>query len=88
MRTGGFKCPNCGAWTNVLRSEDQNRRRRECANLHRFWTRELSEDDLIGLLPSLSKTTAGMSTRAKQEALAKIPTINKMTPSFKSKEKP
>lgn len=38
-----MKCPTCNAWTNVLESrpiKDGVKRRRECANLHRFTTYE------------------------------------------------
>lgn len=34
-----MKCPVCGTWTIVLDSRN-GRRRRECANLHRFVTQE------------------------------------------------
>ena len=40
-----MKCPECGTWTVVLetRTTDKNHvtRRRECANEHRFRTREV-----------------------------------------------
>lgn len=38
-----MKCPTCNAWTNVLESRPIKlgvKRRRECANLHRFTTYE------------------------------------------------
>lgn len=39
-----MKCPECGAWTVVKetrqRSNNETRRRYECANLHRFTTLE------------------------------------------------
>lgn len=38
--TQGFACPYCGVWTRVLRTTN-NIRRRECANLHRFYTEEV-----------------------------------------------
>lgn len=38
--TVGFPCPKCNAWTRVLRTRGVIRRR-ECANLHRFTTREV-----------------------------------------------
>lgn len=38
--TQGFACPQCGAWTRVLSTRNGNMRRRECANLHRFYTEE------------------------------------------------
>jgi len=34
-----MKCPVCGTWTIVLETRN-GRRRRECANLHRFVTLE------------------------------------------------
>ena len=37
--TQGFTCP-CGAWTKVLSTRMGKIRRRECANLHRFYTEE------------------------------------------------
>ena len=40
----GISCPECGAWTVVLESRtlanNTIRRRRECANEHRFVTHE------------------------------------------------
>ena len=38
--TRGFMCP-CGAWTRVLDTRKGKIRRRECANLHRFYTEEV-----------------------------------------------
>lgn len=38
-----MKCPTCNAWTNVLESRPLKgsiKRRRECANMHRFTTYE------------------------------------------------
>lgn len=35
-----MKCPTCGAWSAVLETRD-TRRRRECANGHRFPTLEV-----------------------------------------------
>lgn len=35
-----MKCPTCGAWSTVLETRD-TRRRRECANKHRFPTVEV-----------------------------------------------
>ena len=39
-----FKCPECGAWTDVVETRTSAKfgytRRRECANEHRFTTRE------------------------------------------------
>jgi hypothetical protein len=37
--TQGFSCPQCGAWTTVLETRGLVRKR-ECANLHRFFTQE------------------------------------------------
>jgi len=41
----GLKCPECGAWTDVVESRPSEvhgyRRRRECANGHRFTTEEV-----------------------------------------------
>ena len=36
----GVRCPLCGAWTSVMQTKGAARRR-ECANLHRFWTDEI-----------------------------------------------
>lgn len=38
-----MNCNQCGAWSLVLMTRAP-RRRRECANGHRFWTRETYED--------------------------------------------
>lgn len=38
-----MKCPSCGSWSTVLRT-DGHRRRRECANHHRFTTQEVDMD--------------------------------------------
>ncbi len=42
-----MKCPICGAWSSVLETRESSyettRRRRECANRHRFWTYEVHE---------------------------------------------
>lgn len=35
-----MKCPECKAWTVVLATRKEYRRR-ECANGHRFWTVEV-----------------------------------------------
>jgi transcriptional regulator NrdR family protein len=43
------KCPKCNAWTDVLETRSP-RRKRECANGHRFSTMELVEDDYLKLL--------------------------------------
>lgn len=39
-----MKCPTCNAWTTVLLTRDA-RRRRECANGHRFYTEEVAIAD-------------------------------------------
>lgn len=39
-----MKCPQCGAWTDVLETRSP-RRRRECANGHRFTTIELPDTE-------------------------------------------
>ncbi len=39
-----MKCPQCGAWTDVLETRSP-RRRRECANGHRFTTIELPDNE-------------------------------------------
>lgn len=36
-----MKCPTCNVWTRVLESRNDYRKR-ECANLHIFWTHEAS----------------------------------------------
>ena len=36
----GVMCPVCSAWTSVLDTRGAVRRR-ECGNLHRFWTDEV-----------------------------------------------
>lgn len=40
-----MKCPECGAWSNILTTRESPTfgyiRRRECANYHRFTTQEL-----------------------------------------------
>jgi len=43
-----MNCHICGAWTEVVDSRKRNgtiRRRRLCANEHRFNTYEITEDD-------------------------------------------
>lgn len=40
-----MKCPTCNAWTSVLDTRE-TRRRRECANGHRFTTREVLTSEL------------------------------------------
>lgn len=44
-----MRCPKCNAWTDVLETRSP-RRKRECANGHRFTTMELVEDDHLELL--------------------------------------
>ena len=36
-----MNCPTCGAWSRVLSTRRGTLRRRECANGHRFTTREV-----------------------------------------------
>ena len=36
-----MKCPHCNAWSRVLETRDGIKRRRECANMHRWWTQEV-----------------------------------------------
>ena len=43
-----MKCPYCGAWSDVKDSR-QGRRRRECANGHRFTTQEIIIDEKLHL---------------------------------------
>lgn len=54
-----MKCPVCGTWTNVLDSRN-GRRKRECANLHRFITQE--NVVTIGPLSSTNKTAKCIKT--------------------------
>lgn len=53
-----MKCPTCGAWSNVLETRngphESMRRRRECANGHRFITLEV--------LPTVIHQDAKLST--------------------------
>lgn len=39
-----MKCPTCNAWTRVLETRNDYRKR-ECGNLHRFWTVESIAED-------------------------------------------
>jgi hypothetical protein len=48
--TQGFPCPQCGAWTRVLETR-KGTRKRECGNLHRFYT----EETVLGLSNIKSK---------------------------------
>ena len=47
-----MKCPECGAWTDVIETRKSEiygyKRRRECANGHRFTTQEviIPEDEI------------------------------------------
>ena len=39
-----MQCPECGTWTQVLetrKQSDYTRRRYQCANMHRFTTKEV-----------------------------------------------
>lgn len=45
-----MKCPVCGVWSNVLETrpiKDGVKRRRECANMHRFTTHEMESADEV-----------------------------------------
>lgn len=48
-----MKCPTCDAWTDVLQTSD-NRRRRECSNGHRFSTKEI----VVVSMPSRNRAIA------------------------------
>lgn len=52
-----MKCPECKAWTLVLETRKEYRRR-ECANGHRFWTVELPNayEDVRREMMSKAKT--------------------------------
>jgi hypothetical protein len=41
-----MNCPHCGAWTTVLETRGTDRKR-ECANAHRFWSREAFLRDML-----------------------------------------
>ncbi len=73
-----MKCPECGAWTDVLetkpiRKTNILKRRRECANGHRFTTHEQfayfnqprKKADRLAIMESLSKSN-GQSPEATQ----------------------
>ncbi len=45
-----MKCPECGAWTEVKETRGP-RRRRECANGHRFSTEEIVTGQKRRLIP-------------------------------------
>lgn len=62
-----MKCPECDAWTRVIRTYGAWRRR-ECGNLHRFNTLE-HVTDLTGPSSSFRKTVGGTSTEPSGEAL-------------------
>ena len=62
-----MKCPVCGAWTVVLDSR-QGRRRRECANLHRFVTQE----NVVKIGPSDSTKKTEQSTKTSHLADVKL----------------
>jgi transcriptional regulator NrdR family protein len=77
----GISCPECGAWTDVLeakkiRNTNIVRRRRECANGHRFTTHEQvaytqtprTKADRLAILESLSKSNGGSPAPAQPKA--------------------
>lgn len=53
-----MKCPVCGTWTVVLETRG-GRRRRECANLHKFTTQE----SVVKIGPLSSTKKAAKSTK-------------------------
>ena len=78
--TVGMKCPECGAWTEVLESrrpktDNYIYRRRECGNGHRFTTHEQvayidaprRKADRLEVLESISKGNGqGVATTDKE----------------------
>ena len=44
---GEVKCPTCNAWSIVKDTRNQVTRRRECANGHRFTTKEVCIDNML-----------------------------------------
>jgi hypothetical protein len=69
-----MKCPECGAWTLVKETRNGTKRKRECANLHRFWTQEsfvaligrsstrLKKDDVLSTLPRVDPKLPKLKT--------------------------
>jgi transcriptional regulator NrdR family protein len=77
----GLACPECGVWTEVvetkkIRNTNILKRRRECANGHRFTTHEQvayvnaprKKADRLAIMESLSK-----SNRASPDATHQTP---------------
>lgn len=65
-----MKCPTCNAWTEVLLTRKKatyTYRRYECANLHRFTTREVVLDQTGPSCISI-RTGGGTSTEPSGEA--------------------
>ncbi len=59
-----MKCPTCGAWSVVKRTTGDERRR-ECANLHRFTTREVAIEE--------EKATKAQRAEERRRAIAAAP---------------
>lgn len=55
-----MKCPRCNAWTFVLETRGE-RRKRECANKHRFYTVEIDASHM-GYLEELKRLTWARKT--------------------------
>ena len=71
-----MKCPTCNAWTKVLETRDGGvRRKRECANLHRFSTLE----SVIGQT-GRSSTPAKEAATSSTEHLASLLTKQRKNP--------
>jgi hypothetical protein len=66
-----MKCPVCGTWT-VVKETRGERRRRECANLHKFTTQESVVK--IGPSASTKKTDACTKTPSRVEKSTLSPT--------------
>ena len=57
-----MNCTKCGAWTSVLQTRERGRQR-ECANGHRFWTKEF---------PVVVEVTGHDSMYARDERIVKM----------------
>lgn len=71
-----MKCPECGAWTLIKETKESPtygyRRRRECANYHKFTTQEiLVPQEVIKEKQRENFRKAGVIGRAKFMALHK-----------------
>ena len=69
-----MKCPECGAWSIIKETRDSPtfgyRRRRECANEHKFTTQEIIvPEEAIAEQRRQNALKAGASGRAKKLAL-------------------